>query len=72
MTDYKALCVDQNADEEIEEFFLDWINSNCSAYTFLLEYFYDDVEIEDYVVRRDMMYKWLLAAYKEGFLAGRT
>lgn len=57
--------------EEIEEDFIDWINSNCSPYSFLIEYFYGDCEIQDNEERRAMMYKWLLAAYEEGFKNGQ-
>lgn len=56
--------------QEIEEMFLDWINGDASLYSFLIEYFYGDVEIEDPALRREMMYKWLKAAYQEGFEAG--
>ena len=55
----------------IEEHFLNWIDSNVSPYTFLSEYFYGDVETEDPQQRKDLMYKWLLAAYEEGYKCGR-
>lgn len=50
--------------------FLDWIHSNCSPYSFLIEYFYGDIDLEDPALRREIMYKWLFAAYQEGFEAG--
>ena len=43
-----------------------WFNDNMTTYTFRSEWFYGDVEIDDKEVRKDMMYKWLLAAYEEG------
>ena len=55
----------------IEEHFLNWIDSNVSPYTFLSEYFYGDAETEDPQQRKDLMYKWLLAAYEEGYKCGR-
>ena len=55
----------------IEEHFLNWINSNVSPYTFLSEYFYGDVEVTDDKSRKDLMYKWLFAAYEEGYKCGR-
>lgn len=55
----------------IEEHFLNWIDSNVSPYTFLSEYFYGDVEVTDEKSRKDLMYKWLLAAYEEGYKCGR-
>ena len=55
----------------IEEHFLNWIDSNVSPYTFLSEYFYGDVEVTDEKSRKDLMYKWLLAAYEEGYKCGK-
>ena len=43
-----------------------WFNDNMTPYTFRSEWFYGDVEIDDKELRKDMMYKWLLAAYEEG------
>ena len=34
------------------------------------EYFYGDAETEDPQQRKDLMYKWLLAAYEEGYKCG--
>ena len=56
----------------IEEHFLNWIDSNVSPYTFLSEYFYGDCEIEDKEQRKDMMYKWLVASFTEGYNCGRN
>jgi len=56
----------------IEEHFLTWFNSNVSSYTFLSEYFYGDVEVNDEKSRKDLMYKWLLAAYEEGYKCGQA
>lgn len=43
-----------------------WFTDNMTPYTFRSEWFYGDVEIDDKELRKDMMYKWLLAAYEEG------
>lgn len=53
----------------MNEDFQNWFDSNVSPWTFLSEYFYGDCEIEDKEKRKDMMYKWLLAAYEEGYKA---
>ena len=47
----------------MNEDFQNWFDSNVSAWSFLSEYFYGDCEIEDKEKRKDIMYKWLLAAY---------
>lgn len=54
-----------------EEAFLDWINSNCGPYSFLIEHFYGDCEVESIEARRDSLYKWMLAAFEEGWKAAR-
>ena len=53
----------------MNEDFQNWFDSNVSPWTFLSEYFYGDCEIEDKEKRKDIMYKWLLAAYEEGYKA---
>lgn len=52
-----------------EEAFLDWINSNAGPYSFLIEHFYGDCEVESIETRRDLLYKWMLAAFEEGWKA---
>jgi hypothetical protein len=59
----------QAADPLVEEFFLDWINGNVSPYSFLIEYFYGDCEVDDLELRRNNLYQWLLAAFSEGWQA---
>ena len=57
-------------EEELEESFLDWLNSNASPYTFVCEWFYGDCEVEDPSTRKELLYKWLLSAYKMGYNEG--
>lgn len=52
-----------------EEAFLDWINSNVGPYSFLIEHFYTDCENESAKIRKDLLYKWMLAAFEEGWNA---
>lgn len=42
-----------------------WFTDNMTPYTFRSEWFYGDVEIDDKELRKDRMYKWLLAASVE-------
>lgn len=53
----------------MEEAFLDWINGNAGPYSFLIEHFYTDCETESTEVRRDLLYKWMLASFEQGWKA---
>lgn len=59
-------------DTEHYEDFQTWFNDNMSPYTFRSEWFYGDVEIDDKELRKNMMYKWLISAYEEGYNCGRN
>ena len=53
----------------IEDEFLSWIDGNVSPYSFMIEYFYGDCELENVTLRKELLYKWLLAAFSEGWHA---
>jgi len=55
----------------IEEEFLSWLDGNVSPYSFLVEYFYGDCEVENVTLRKELLYKWMLAAFSEGWQAGQ-
>jgi hypothetical protein len=63
---------------EAEEGFVKWFNDFYGRFSFRAEYFYEDCEVEDEKTRKDLMYKWLHAAYvaayavayEEGFHEG--
>lgn len=52
-----------------KEAFLGWINSNVGPYSFLVEHFFTDCETESIEARKKLLYKWILAAFEEGWNA---
>jgi hypothetical protein len=62
--------IDLDLEETINEGFDSWFYSGPSVYSYLCEYFYGDIEIEDPVERRELMLKWLREAYRIGYEDG--
>jgi hypothetical protein len=58
--------------DEAEISFQDWFQSQCSPFSLMSEYFYEDCKVEDLKTREDLMYKWLHLAYVTGFMYGGT
>ena len=59
-------------DEDVEMGFNQWFNGNYGPLTFRSEWFYGDCEVEDEKTRKDLLYKWIHAAYVAGYERGRT
>ena len=58
--------------DNIEEGFVDWFNGNYCEFSFRSEWFYGDCEVEDEKTRKDLLYKWIHAAFVAGYEKGRT
>lgn len=67
--DAKFLPESTKAEPFIEEAFLDWITGNNGPYSFLIESFYGDCEVESVKMRKDLLYKWMFASFEEGWKA---
>lgn len=50
-----------------EEAFINWMNDNIGPYSFRIEHFYGDCELEFVEIRKDILYKWMLASFEEGY-----
>ena len=62
-------------EENAEVGFLEWFNGNYGNFSCRSEWFYGDCEVEDEKTRKDLMYRWIHAAfsyaYQKGFEAGK-
>jgi hypothetical protein len=47
-----------------------WFYSETTDFSYICEYFYADIELEDDVERRDTILKWLQEAYRIGYEDG--
>lgn len=59
-----------NFDDDIEQEFVEWFNDFYGRFSFRVEYFYGDCEVEDVKTRKDLMQKWVYAAFYEGYNRG--
>jgi len=57
-------------DDYAEEQFNYWFNDLHGSYSLRSEWFYGDCEIADEKTLKDVMYKWLHAAYVAGYNKG--
>jgi hypothetical protein len=53
--------------DDIEESFVEWFNADYGPYTWRCEYFFGDCKVEDEKTRKDLMYKWVHAAFQAGY-----
>ena len=58
--------------DDAEEGFVEWFNDLYGEFSFRSECFYGDCEVEDVKTRQYLLYKWIHAAYCEGYERGRT
>jgi len=61
--------------EDAEIGFVEWYNDEYGTYSCRSEWFQGDCEVEDEKTRKDLMYRWIHAAfsyaYQKGFEAGK-
>ena len=53
-----------------EDGFVEWFDGEYGPYSCRCEWFYGDCEVEDEKTRKDLMYKWIHAAYCAGYEQG--
>ncbi len=53
--------------DDVEDGFLEWFNGDYGEFSIRSEWFFGDCEVEDEKTRKDLMYKWLHAAYCSGY-----
>ena len=58
--------------EDAEDEFTQWFNGDYAMFSFRSEWFYGDCEVEDEKTRKDLLYKWIHAAFVAGYEKGRT
>ncbi len=56
--------------EDVENGFVDWCNSAYGSYSLRSEWFFGDCEVGDEKTRKDLLYKWIHAAYVAGYSQG--
>jgi hypothetical protein len=57
-------------ERNIEKKFDDWFYQFEGRFSYLAEYFYEDVALEKLKQREESMKKWLQTAFKEGYNKG--
>lgn len=55
---------------QITKEFDDWFNDFYGLFSFRVENFYDDVEEDDLQTRRELLRKWMIASFHEGYERG--
>jgi len=58
---------DWEFNDPVEEGFVDWFNGSYGSYSLRSEWFFGDCEVEDEKTRKDLLYKWIHAAYIAGY-----
>ena len=61
---------DWNFSDEAETQFQEWFNDLYGSFSLRSEYFYGDCEVQDEKTLKDLMYKWVHAAFVSGFERG--
>lgn len=56
--------------DDAEDGFVDWFNGDYGSYSLRSEWFFGDCEVEDEKTRKDLLYKWIHAAYIAGYERG--
>jgi hypothetical protein len=56
--------------DEIEKEFENWFNDFYGRFSFRIEHFYEDCEVEDVKLRRELLRKWMVASFHEGYERG--
>lgn len=56
--------------EQINKEFDDWFNDFYGRFSFRAEYFYEDVEVENVETRRELLRKWMITSFQEGYERG--
>lgn len=70
---YNSLICDKlmELENEINEEFNKWFQEDLyGPFSFRAEHFYGDCEVEDVKTRKDLMQKWVYAAFYEGYNRG--
>ena len=57
-------------EKQINEEFDEWFNDFYGPFSFRIEYFYGDVEVEDVETRRELLRKWITSSFHEGYVRG--
>lgn len=57
-------------EDEIQKEFENWFNDFYGRFSFRVEHFYEDCEVEDVKLRRELLRKWMVAAFHEGYERG--
>lgn len=52
---------------DIEEGFVEWFNGDYGEFSIRSEWFFGDCEVKDEKTRKDLLYKWIHAAYCSGY-----
>lgn len=53
--------------DEIEKEFENWFNDFYGRFSFRVEHFYGDCEVEDVKLRRELLRKWISSAFRCGY-----
>ncbi len=53
--------------DDIEEGFVEWFNGDYGEFSMRSEWFFGDCEVGDVKTRKDLLYKWIHAAYNAGY-----
>jgi hypothetical protein len=56
--------------DEIEKEFENWFNDFYGRFSFRVEHFYEDCEVEDVKTRRELLRKWMVTSFHEGYERG--
>ena len=56
--------------DEIEKEFENWFYDFYGRFSFRVEHFYGDCEVEDVKLRRELLRKWMIASFHEGYERG--
>jgi hypothetical protein len=58
-------------EDEINEEFNKWFQGDLyGPFSFRVEHFYEDCEVEDVKLRRELLKKWMVASFHEGYERG--
>ena len=57
-------------EDEIQKEFENWFNDFYGRFSFRVEHFYEDCEVEDVKLRRELLRKWMVASFHEGYERG--
>lgn len=58
-------------EKQIDKEFDKWFQEDLyGPFSFRIEHFYEDCEVEDVKTRREMLRKWITSSFQEGYIRG--